>query len=88
MRFQFAAFLSKHFLTTRTSMTVQDEVSRLRGLLKVAQIALSTCEVHYTEYNQFEGSWDGSFSEEAVYEALTLLNADLGLPTPKNFRGT
>lgn len=67
-------------------MTDQNEVLRLRNLLAIAQAALATCEVHYSEFNQFEGSWDYGFSEEKVHAALEKVNLELGLPEPKKFR--
>lgn len=63
-----------------------DEITRLRSLLTTAQEALSTCKVRYSEYNQFEGEWSADFSESAVQDALTQLNAELNLPPPQPVR--
>lgn len=67
-------------------MTQQNEFTRLRQLLAVAQQALSTCIVNYSEYNQFEGSWTADFSEPQVQDALQQLNQELCLPPPKSLR--
>ncbi len=58
---------------------------RLRQLLEQAQKALASCQTTYSEYNQFEGDWNQSFSEPEVYAALCALNQELELPAPKPF---